>query len=290
MPPLPRYRPCRAAGCSPPGQASPPPHSLVHGCPRCHHLLRAGVPPRGRLRGPAADRASCCGPGSRPRADATPGSGRRAAASRSTWEVADGPRLPPRRAPGDASPPGPSRDHTVKVDADRPRARALVLLPLPAAAASPARSAAPGPHRRPPRTRAGCASGWSRARSYEDGYFAAYRHLADRDDLDAVLHLGDYLYEYGGGERRATVRPHVPAREIVTPGRLPPPARAVQDRPRPAAPARGATRSSSPGTTTRSPTTAGGPARRTTSPSEGDYLDAQGPRPARVRRVDAGAS
>jgi alkaline phosphatase D len=32
------------------------------------------------------------------------------------------------------------------------------------------------------------------------GYFSAYRHLAARDDLDAVLHLGDYLYEYGVGE------------------------------------------------------------------------------------------
>lgn len=31
---------------------------------------------------------------------------------------------------------------------------------------------------------------------YEDGYFTAYRHLAaERPDL--VLHLGDYLYEYG---------------------------------------------------------------------------------------------
>jgi alkaline phosphatase D len=31
---------------------------------------------------------------------------------------------------------------------------------------------------------------------YEDGYFTAYRHLAD-ERPDLVLHLGDYLYEYG---------------------------------------------------------------------------------------------
>lgn len=31
--------------------------------------------------------------------------------------------------------------------------------------------------------------------AYHDGYFTAYRHLAD-EDLDAVFHLGDYLYEY----------------------------------------------------------------------------------------------
>ena len=27
------------------------------------------------------------------------------------------------------------------------------------------------------------------------GYFNVYRRIAERDDLDAVLHLGDYLYE-----------------------------------------------------------------------------------------------
>jgi alkaline phosphatase D len=31
------------------------------------------------------------------------------------------------------------------------------------------------------------------------GFFNAYGHLAQRDDLDAVLHLGDYLYEYANG-------------------------------------------------------------------------------------------
>ncbi len=32
--------------------------------------------------------------------------------------------------------------------------------------------------------------------NYDWGFFAAYRHLA-RQDVDAVLHLGDYIYEYG---------------------------------------------------------------------------------------------
>lgn len=36
---------------------------------------------------------------------------------------------------------------------------------------------------------------------YEFGYFTAYRHLA-QDDLDLVLHLGDYIYEYGVAENR----------------------------------------------------------------------------------------
>jgi len=32
------------------------------------------------------------------------------------------------------------------------------------------------------------------------GYFYAYREIAKRDDIDAVVHLGDYIYEYGMGE------------------------------------------------------------------------------------------
>ncbi|MFP1624066.1 alkaline phosphatase D family protein [Streptomyces sp. 5K101] len=57
--------------------------------------------------------------------------------------------------------------------------------------------------------------------AYHDGYFTAYRHLAD-EDLDVVFHLGDYLYEYAvnavGGARNYTDR-RLPAhlnRETVT--------------------------------------------------------------------------
>lgn len=32
------------------------------------------------------------------------------------------------------------------------------------------------------------------------GYFHSYRNLAARTDLDAVIHLGDYIYEYGNNE------------------------------------------------------------------------------------------
>ncbi len=53
------------------------------------------------------------------------------------------------------------------------------------------------------------------------GWFSAYRHLADRDDLHAVLHLGDYLYEYGPGEYGyghddRDIRPHDPPHEALT--------------------------------------------------------------------------
>ncbi|MEX0170923.1 alkaline phosphatase D family protein [Streptomyces sp. LMG1-1-1.1] len=57
--------------------------------------------------------------------------------------------------------------------------------------------------------------------AYHDGYFTAYRHLAD-EDVDVVFHLGDYLYEYAvnatGGARAYTDRtlPAVFARETLT--------------------------------------------------------------------------
>lgn len=35
--------------------------------------------------------------------------------------------------------------------------------------------------------------------NYAFGYFHAFRHMAERADLDVILHLGDYYYEYGNG-------------------------------------------------------------------------------------------
>ncbi|MBM4203153.1 MAG: hypothetical protein FJ194_03255 [Gammaproteobacteria bacterium] len=55
--------------------------------------------------------------------------------------------------------------------------------------------------------------------NYPFGYFNAYACIARRDDLDAVLHLGDYLYEYAPGEYgqgKEFGREHQPAREIVS--------------------------------------------------------------------------
>ena len=51
------------------------------------------------------------------------------------------------------------------------------------------------------------------------GYFNAYGAMARRNDLDLVLHLGDYIYEYGNGEYgdgTALGRRHAPDREITT--------------------------------------------------------------------------
>lgn len=47
------------------------------------------------------------------------------------------------------------------------------------------------------------------------GYFNAYGRIAARADLDLVMHLGDYLYEYGAGQY-GNVRTPEPAHEMVT--------------------------------------------------------------------------
>ena len=55
--------------------------------------------------------------------------------------------------------------------------------------------------------------------NYPYGYFHVYRDIARRDDLDAVLHLGDYIYEYGLGEYATERAEHL--------GRVPDPVTAL---------------------------------------------------------------
>jgi alkaline phosphatase D len=47
------------------------------------------------------------------------------------------------------------------------------------------------------------------------GYFNVYARIAKRADLDLVMHLGDYLYEYGAGQY-GTVRTPEPATEMIS--------------------------------------------------------------------------
>ncbi|TAE22240.1 MAG: T9SS C-terminal target domain-containing protein [Candidatus Kapaibacterium sp.] len=59
--------------------------------------------------------------------------------------------------------------------------------------------------------------------SYPHGFFNAYARIAERNDLDVVLHLGDYIYEYnasetsyGGEAGKKLGRVSMPANEIVS--------------------------------------------------------------------------
>jgi alkaline phosphatase D len=81
------------------------------------------------------------------------------------------------------------------------------------------------------RTRTLAASGASRIRfalascsNLPFGFFNVYGRIAERADLDAVLHLGDYIYEYananygnrpGAGDGTALGRVHSPNRELL---------------------------------------------------------------------------
>jgi len=54
--------------------------------------------------------------------------------------------------------------------------------------------------------------------NYEFGPFNPYGAMAERADLNAVIHLGDYIYEYGTGRYgdRTTGRKHEPPHEILS--------------------------------------------------------------------------
>src|SRR5690625_4440792 len=58
--------------------------------------------------------------------------------------------------------------------------------------------------------------------NFTGGHFGTYAAIAERDDLDFVLHLGDYFYEYGNGDDRygpdelIGERDHQPSHETVS--------------------------------------------------------------------------
>ena len=57
---------------------------------------------------------------------------------------------------------------------------------------------------------------------YEGGFFNVYDAISKMDGLNAVVHLGDYIYEDGGGQKaylpiiEKTGRKHEPSHELVT--------------------------------------------------------------------------
>ncbi|MFD6335987.1 alkaline phosphatase D family protein [Streptomyces sp. NPDC060131] len=151
-----------------------------------------------------------------PSPDAVPGSGR-GADTEIFWEVAEDQRFASVVARGTTTARAAS-DHTVKVDVRGLRQAAVhyfrftaggTVSPVGRTRTAPAHGAAT------PGVRFGVVS----CANWEAGYFSAYRHLAARADLDAVLHLGDYLYEYATGGFPGTdgvVRQHEPTHEIIS--------------------------------------------------------------------------
>lgn len=55
--------------------------------------------------------------------------------------------------------------------------------------------------------------------NYQSGFFNAYRDIVNKNDVDAVIHLGDYYYEYGHDDFDPGIdssRLHEPATEILS--------------------------------------------------------------------------
>lgn len=151
-----------------------------------------------------------------PSPDATPGSGR-GEPTEVGWEVAADEAFTQIVARG-STVTDPASDHTVKVDATGLQPLTTYLYRFTAlGATSPVGRARTAPADGAPvdRLRFGVVS----CSNWEGGYFSAYRHLADRDDLDWVLHLGDYVYEYetgGYGPGPGIGRRHDPEHEMVS--------------------------------------------------------------------------
>ncbi|NJC71488.1 twin-arginine translocation signal domain-containing protein [Planosporangium thailandense] len=133
------------------------------------------------------------------------------------WHVATDPGFAAVVRSGTVS-TGPDRDHTVKIDVTglRPATTYYYRFRYGATTSPVGRThTAPAYDTDLAHLRLGVVS----CANWEAGYFSAYRHLAARGDLDAVVHLGDYIYEYKTGEFAAAgrvVRPHQPANEIIT--------------------------------------------------------------------------
>ncbi|HXV77743.1 MAG TPA: alkaline phosphatase D family protein [Candidatus Polarisedimenticolaceae bacterium] len=131
------------------------------------------------------------------------------------WELAADPAFR-RVVTGGSVPTGDSRDFTVKIDAG----------PLDPATSYYYRFEALGERSPVGRTRTLPAALAPRIRlalascsNLPFGYFNVYARIAARSDLDAVLHLGDYIYEYENGrygDGTALGRVPEPDRELVS--------------------------------------------------------------------------
>jgi len=106
----------------------------------------------------------------------------------------------------------PARDFTVKVDVTGLQSGRLYYYRfMVEELSSPVGRTRTAPRGAIERLRFGVAS----CSSYAHGYFHGYRSLSEQPDLDAVIHLGDYIYEYGTGEY-GDVRSYDPEHEIVS--------------------------------------------------------------------------
>lgn len=127
------------------------------------------------------------------------------------YEVALDPQFEDRVA-ADYLSTAPDRDHTIKLDLDGLSPGTTYYYRFyTQGVVSPVGRTRTAPQGAVERVRFALCS----CASLAHGYFHTYRRVAERADLDLVIHLGDYIYEYGVGEY-GDVRTYEPAHEIVT--------------------------------------------------------------------------
>lgn len=143
---------------------------------------------------------------------ATPGSGK-GAPTAVRWRVSRRRDLADPVASGTFT-TDPASDHTVKIDVPGLSPGTTYHYGFTVGTeASPVghTRTAPAAGASPSRLRFGFVS----CSNYAAGWFVPYRYLASRCDLDFVLHVGDYTYEYGDGQYGG-VRPLDPPGETTT--------------------------------------------------------------------------
>ena len=132
------------------------------------------------------------------------------------WQIASDERLGRVVARGTAE-AARERDFTVKVDAGGLESGTTYFYAFDTRGGqSPVGRTRTLPGRGAQRLRLGQVS----CSNYPTGYFNVYRCLANRTDLDAIVHLGDYIYEFAGNRYNdpSIDRGVEPASELVTLG------------------------------------------------------------------------
>lgn len=154
-----------------------------------------------------------------PQPDALPGSGL-GTATPVRWEVASDAAFNAIIASGEVLTDS-RRDHTVHVDVSGlGSARDYWYRFSAGGQTSPVgrTRTAPAAGSRPDSVRLGMVT----CAEWEFGFFGAYRLLAERDDIDAVIHMGDYIYEFGDSYGPIATpgkdfgRVHEPTHDIVS--------------------------------------------------------------------------
>ena len=126
------------------------------------------------------------------------------------WEIAGDPAFTEGVAGGTVT-TDESRDHTVKIDARGLAPGRTYFYRFHALGeTSPV-----GRTKTAPRDAANLRFAVVSCSSLPHGYFHVYASIAKRPDLDAVVHLGDYIYEYADGED-GDERPSLPEHELRT--------------------------------------------------------------------------